>query len=104
MEKDDSNQRFQIGRPSLSSRTRSREEGRYNKQTLGLNGLVKEFDTEDKYGGSYDEDLEGSIRRFHTLSRMCEIYDEDKLQAIPIKLKGDSLDFFDDYQEGCETF
>lgn len=30
---------------------------------------------------------------------MCEVQDIDKLQAIPILLKGDSLDFFGEYQE-----
>lgn len=73
-------------------------------RSLGVNGLVKAFDKDDKYSGSYDDDLERSIRRFKTLAKMCEVPLDQRLHAIPIMLKGDALDFFDDYQEGCTSY
>lgn len=66
--------------------------------TLGITGLAKQLDKEDKFGGTYDDDLELSIRRFRTLTEMCSLPDEEKFQVNPIMLKGDALDFFDDYQ------
>lgn len=35
---------------------------------------------------------------------MCNINDEEKLKALPIMLKNDELDFFDEYNDTCRTF
>lgn len=82
------------------SRPTSRSTGTAQR-TLGINGLVKAFDKDDKYGGKYEQDLERAIRRFRTLTKMCNIPDDEKLQAIPVMLKDDALDYFDDYQDNC---
>lgn len=62
---------------------------------------MKAFDKDDKYGGKYEEDLELSIRRFQTLTKMCEAPDNEKIQALPIILKGDALDLFDEHESKC---
>lgn len=69
-----------------------------------MNKLVKEFDKEDKFGGSYEDYLELDIRSFKSLTKICQMPNHELPKAMPIMMKGDALDFLDDYQESCKTF
>lgn len=69
------------------------EQGIENK-TNSINGLVRASQSEEKYSGSIDEALEKTIRVFNSLARMCDLNEIEKLQAVPVILKADAVDFF----------
>lgn len=66
---------------------------------MGINCLVEAFERRGKYRGSYDDDIERKSRRVMTLSRVCGVSDDEKLNEIPIMLNGAGVDLFYEYKE-----
>lgn len=63
---------------------------------MGISGLVRAFEKEEKFGGRFEYDLERSVRRLETEAIMCDLPEKEKLQSIPQMLDGEALDYFDD--------
>lgn len=56
--------------------------------------MMKDFTGKPSFSGAYEEDLDNVLSIFDTITDMCEITPEEKLQAMPVILKGDALTLF----------
>ena len=53
-----------------------------------LESLIKAYQSQNKYSGSFVEDFEGAIEQFNTLCGILELSEEDKAKGFPIMLRG----------------
>ena len=53
-----------------------------------LESLMKAYQSQTKYSGSFVEDFEGAIEQFNTICVMLELSEEDKAKGFPIMLTG----------------
>lgn len=70
------------------------ENGSSRQHGLGISGLMKAYHGKPMFTGHWEEDLDGCLNVFNTLSAMCEITPKQKHRALPVMLKGDALNYF----------
>ena len=62
--------------------------------SLGINGLMKAYQNRQSYTGAWDEDFNGHVELYDTLSRLCGLSDAEKAESLPIMLRDDALSFY----------
>lgn len=78
----------------------------YQEKKIGLiiTGLMRAFKNKSIFGGNWDENLDNCIKIFNTMAEMCEVLDEEKLNAIPVILKNEALNYYANHIKGCRNF
>ena len=79
------------------------------KKGLGMGGMMRAFNSKSKFTGSWEEDLDTTIKIFNTMSNMCGLTEDEKVRSIPLMLDGDALSYFssnhkdgDNYDQSIE--
>lgn len=77
---------------------------RGERNSLGINGLMKAYNGKTTFAGGWDEDLDNCLDIFFTLANMCELTDAERLKSLPVMLSGDALTYFSNHASKCTTF
>lgn len=77
-----------------SHSTRDFHKPSQDKRRWGMTGLMRAFSNKVSFTGNWDEDLDNTICILETISTMCEVTDEEKLRALPVRPDGDALSYF----------
>lgn len=65
---------------------------------------MKAYHGKDSFSGGREEALDNSIGVYETMAKMCQVTEEEKLQSLPIMLKGDALSYFFNNMQSCSTY
>ena len=59
-----------------------------------LDAMMKAFVSRTKFSGSFNEDLEGALDQYETLSSLCNLSDADMSKAFPVMLTGAAFSLY----------
>lgn len=61
---------------------------------LGVNGMMRAFTGQDKFGGNFEDYLETTQKVYETLADMCDATPEQIKKSMPVMLKRKTLKTF----------
>ena len=59
-----------------------------------MTGLMKAYQNKTKFGGEWDDNLQGCLELYESLCKICHLTDEEKTQSIPFMLRHDAMKFY----------
>lgn len=65
---------------------------------------MKAFNSQDKFYGKYEEDLDSVLNESETLAETCGVTADDMINSMPIILKVNALNLFFKRSKDCTTY
>ena len=59
-----------------------------------IDGLMKAYTSRAKFSGSFNEDFDGALEQYETLSSLCELSEADMARAFPVMLTGAAFSLY----------
>lgn len=56
------------------------------------------------FSGGWDEGIDNFLGVYNTMTKMCEMTDEEKLKSLPIMLSGDALSYYSSHVDDCSNY
>lgn len=69
---------------------------RHDSNSLRIQGLMKVYTGKKLSSDDWSEKLNNNSKQYDTLTEMCPLTIYEKLKGIPVMLKGNAFDFYDE--------